>query len=95
MTMFPDLQPVPPVERLSAGRALTVRQKADVAAGRHPLMRGLRLLGNGETCGSCAHRVTVHGGARDYPKCEFRVTHSAASDCRAWWPACSQWEAKP
>lgn len=54
------------------------------------------------TCGSCYFRVVLsyHGGA--YPKCVFdprrsadntldmyaRVSHSAATDVRAWWPAC-------
>ena len=96
MTLFPDFD-VPTVEHperdpgLSAGRRLTLRQRADVTAGRHPLMRG-PLAGNGETCGTCVHRVLVQHN-RTYPKCDLTsMTCSAASDCRAWWPACPRWE---
>jgi hypothetical protein len=98
-SLFPDLEPVPVVpapvaEKLSAGRRLTLRQKADIAAGRHPLLSGMRLADNGETCGTCVHR-TPSRGEHSWPKCEYRVTRGAASDCRAWWPACTAWTAKP
>lgn len=54
-------------------------------------------------CGSCRWRVVASYHNRSYPKCAFpgtysaedyerfdppRVSHSAASDVRAWWPAC-------
>lgn len=111
-SLFPDLQPVDqtPVEvreQLSAGRRLTLRQKTDVEHGRHPLTRG-RLAGNGETCGSCAHRVLAGHHSRTYPKCALGIdpatepldkapyaNHSQATDCRAWWPACIDWQARP
>ncbi|HET6868929.1 MAG TPA: hypothetical protein VFH80_23660 [Solirubrobacteraceae bacterium] len=56
------------------------------------------------TCGSCYFREVLRWHARSYAKCVLpnplsgadapadriysRVTHSAASDVRAWWPAC-------
>ena len=60
------------------------------------------------TCGSCKWRQTVHYHNRAYPKCvhpggysgEDVVTlpplwhsHSAATDVRAWWPACTDYDA--
>lgn len=52
----------------------------------------------GRRCGNCRFRKLVHGGAQSYPKCAFgdgaRVSHGAATDCRAWWPACSDHEWK-
>lgn len=101
MTLFPDLEPINPAptemqEKLSAGRWLTLRQKADIDRGFHPLMRGMRLAGNGETCGSCIHRVIYSYHNRAYGKCDqIKAVHSAANDCRAWWPACQGWKAKP
>lgn len=55
------------------------------------------------TCGSCRWRKVVGYHDYRYPKCLFpgsmsaeqyetqvppRVSHSASSDVRAWWPAC-------
>lgn len=46
------------------------------------------------TCGSCVHRVDM-----GWPKCDANgpkaLTHSAATDVRAWWPACMSYEPKP
>lgn len=54
----------------------------------------------GARCGTCRFRVT--GG--QYPKCRWpdpgeyriaklpRVTHGPATDVRAWWPACTDWQ---
>jgi hypothetical protein len=57
----------------------------------------------GARCGSCRFRVP---GV--YPKCHWpnagdfhiavalvRVTHGPATDVRGWWPACSDYQAKP
>lgn len=96
---FPDLPraraPETVMDQLSAGRRLTIRQHADVEAGRHPLLRGLRLADNGETCGTCVHRTpsSAKTGQR-WPKCEFHVTNGAVSDCRRWWPACTAWKSR-
>ena len=53
------------------------------------------------TCGSCYFRAVERYHDHSYPKCWLpgpntsadrptypRVTHGAASDVRAWWPAC-------
>lgn len=57
-------------------------------------------------CGSCIHRINLGYHAGSYPKCtaprgvgadEYEahsprlVTHSAATDVRAWWPACTEY----
>lgn len=60
------------------------------------------------TCGSCVFRVLIGYHNGEYPKCLWpdgidagsgrrwpRVSHGAASDVRAWWPACPSYEAKP
>jgi hypothetical protein len=80
-----------PVESLSADRRRTLRQRADVDRGVHPLMGGKARPELG-TCGSCANRVKNHRG---FPKCEVGPrTFSASTDVRAWWPACDLYEAK-
>lgn len=100
--------PVEPGEKLSAGRRLTLRQAADLAKGRHPLTGGRLhpdaapaddREAPGARCGTCRFRVS--GG---YPKCRWpdpgeyrvaklpRVTHGPATDCRQWWPACTDWQ---
>lgn len=50
----------------------------------------------GPRCGDCAHRTPVNRGtSSSYPKCTYgghpwpRATGSAATDVRAWWPACT------
>lgn len=50
------------------------------------------------TCGSCWFRQTFRYHDGSYAKCYFgvtnedrrapRISHSAATDVRAWWPAC-------
>jgi hypothetical protein len=54
----------------------------------------------GETCGSCAHKVTKHTGGwnKSFVKCglmEKQWTHGAGTDIRAHDPACKFWERKP
>lgn len=57
----------------------------------------------GLRCGGCAYRQTITYHDRAYPKCVLpdrrgetsRATHSTASDVRAWWPACQDYEPKP
>jgi hypothetical protein len=57
------------------------------------------------TCGSCWFRHVIRYHGRSYPKCVFdprrdaddtldkyaRVSHSTATDVRAWWPACTDY----
>ncbi len=64
--------------------------------------------GHGHTCGDCHLRVLVRWHNRTYAKCAFgidphttplddapRASHGAASDVRAWWPACRDWVRMP
>lgn len=107
-----DMQPITlptpePVEKLSADRRRTLRQRADVERGVHPLTG--RRIHEDETrkCGNCSWRQLLDYHRRAYPKCMFpgaasadvyerfgppRVSHSAASDVRAWWPGCRDHE---
>ena len=49
----------------------------------------------GRTCGTCTHRI-LRGRHSTYPKCDRGpITNGAATDVRAWWPACTRWEPKP
>lgn len=101
-TLFPDLIPlelVPPepVEKLSADRRRTLRQRADVERGRHPLTGGRLIDDQSAKCGNCRFRVLFGHHDRAYPKCTHgdgapRATHSASSDVRAWWPGCTDHE---
>jgi hypothetical protein len=61
----------------------------------------------GPRCGTCSHRdLTTSNGTGPFPKClrgwpggsldqAPYASHGAATDCRAWWPACTYWEPKP
>lgn len=93
MSLF-DAEPltVAPPEPLSAGRRLTLRRQADLAAGRHPVTR-LYLLDPewGFTCGTCAHLRYQPGVAGSYPKCALRHSRSATTDVRLGWPACTRY----
>lgn len=88
VALFDGFEPGPEPATLSAGRRLTLRQRADVDAGRHPLTRG-PLAASG-TCGTCVHRTHNY---RSYPKCDLGpVSRGPATDVRAWWPACERHE---
>lgn len=94
-----------PKGRLSADRRRTLRQRRDVANGRHPLTGGKTYPELG-TCGDCRFRALVDHHSRTYPKCWWRPnrddreydfpppfhSNGAASDVRAWWPACEHHE---
>lgn len=86
----------PPADNRTRDRARTARQRRDVAAGRHPLTGGKTFPDRG-TCGTCIHRIRVTWHVKRYPKCDAAgtPTHGAATDVRAWWPACSQHEPRP
>lgn len=48
----------------------------------------------GETCGSCRHRVVRQLG-KGYQKCQLKLkhwTHGAGTDIKVYFPACSKWE---
>lgn len=94
---------------LSADRRRTKRQLERVRDGRHPLTRGpLHRLASTDAapgdetglpfrCGSCRFRRLERWHNRSFPKCVVfdgaRMSHSAATDVRAWWPACRDYEA--
>lgn len=92
-------------EGVSAGQWLTIRQRTAIEQGQHPLTKlPLHPLapadaqpsdrGRPHTCGDCAHRLILHWHDGTYAKCDVAgLTHSAATDCRAWWPGCTRWEA--
>lgn len=94
----------PPASDDSAGVRRTKRQIADVAAGRHPLTGGglnpkapadaRDKQAVGLRCGSCVHRIFQSGHGKTWPKCDAYgaayLTHGAATDVRAWWPACGR-----
>lgn len=87
----------PAAEPLSATQRLTVRNRAQLDRGIHPAT-GYRLAGNGQTCATCAHHVVVRWHNRIWHKCarhRLGESHSAASDIRTMWPACTLWEARP
>lgn len=89
-----DQPPAPePAEKMSADRRRTLRQRALIDAGVHPLTRTKTRPDLG-TCGGCAHRVlTATNGNRSWPKCDLReITHGPGSDVRRWWPACERFE---
>lgn len=131
---------VPEVDDRTHGQKLRDRQQARIAVGLHPLSIGGSIIrlhpdaprdankdddGGYPRCGTCVHRGSVGGHARDFPKCMIgcerrlltdeerarnvgtwresathhsylgpRVTGSDASDCKAWWPACVDYEPK-
>lgn len=113
--LFPGYEPPErPELDLSAGQRLTLRQSADIAAGRHPLTLTYTLVlplhpnadrerdatsGRSDplTCGSCVFRQRLGHHDYAYPKCTrpgAPISHGPATDVRAWWPACTHYEAK-
>jgi hypothetical protein len=56
----------------------------------------------GHRCGTCRFRIVEEYRSRSYPKCHWPdgtlnppyVTHGPASDVRAWWPACTEYQAE-
>ncbi len=99
-----DVTPAgPSLADLSAGQRLTVRQRRDVSAGIHPLMGGPlheradRTAKAADpknlpfTCGTCVNR-----DSHEYPSCKIGPrSRGAATDVRAWWPACPSYQVRP
>lgn len=79
---------------LSAGQRLTLRNNEMLTAGRHPATG--RSLDADHTCGECVHHKT-RSHDRTWHKCELHrlgMSHSASSDIRVGWPACSAFEGR-
>ncbi|MBT9255404.1 hypothetical protein KMZ30_07435 [Phycicoccus sp. KQZ13P-1] len=96
-----------PAEELSADRRRTLRQRAEIANGRHPLA-GAPLHAQAPTdpapggrplpftCGTCSHRQTHRHNSRSYQKCDLvPVTNGPGTDLRLWWPACINYDDTP
>lgn len=105
---MPEPSPTFETPGRSKGQIMTGRQARDIREGRHPLTGGALHENADRTahyadpkslayrCGSCVHRVLLRHHDYTYPKCDLSVmTHGTATDVRAWWPACPQWEAIP
>lgn len=108
--LFPGFEPPEPAASknpdLSADRRRTLRQAELIKFGTHPLGGTLHPdadrnahRDDGKTlplrCGTCVHRVILGYHTASYPKCDLTtMAHSAASDCRAWWPACTRYEVR-
>jgi hypothetical protein len=80
----------PSVEpKMSADRKRTFKRQQLIARGIHPATK-VKLLDNGETCGSCIHSVKADDR---WWKCELvSMSRGAGSDIRVSWPACQKWE---
>lgn len=115
-----DTEPVAPTPRVSPDRRRTLRQRAALDAGWHPLSLAFGHLllhadaapvddrqARGRRCGDCRYRMLGDWRhARSYPKCWHgyqhadaahpspppRISNGAATDVRAWWPACQDHE---
>jgi hypothetical protein len=81
-------------DALSYGQRLTLRQRDDVKAGRHPLA-GEPAHPELGTCGGCTFKQV--GGPHGWNKClepGSPRTSSQSTDVRAWWPACPRFQPK-
>jgi hypothetical protein len=106
---LPQIKHAPPPENLSQDQKRTRRQADILAAGYHPLglVIGIRVRlhedaapisdrkAGGLRCRGCRFRQVFGHHTRSYGKCvQASVSHSAASDNRAWWPACVRFQPK-
>jgi hypothetical protein len=96
--LFDGAYPTPPRQHLTDAQRRRNRQQGLIDSGLHPLSGSntpIPLLPReqGLTCGTCQHRVKIHGGAKAWPKCELGpATHGEATDVWASWPACTRYE---
>ena len=104
-TPYEVTRPDPLPADLSADQRRTLRQRRDIEQGRHPLA-GAPLheqaptdvapgdRGRPFTCGTCSHRSS--GSRYRWPKCDIGPqSRGAATDVRAWWPACIHYDDTP
>lgn len=101
---------MPPADKpwRGADARRTLRQKAVIGQGGHPL--GLHpAAADGRTCGNCRFRKAIGtGSSRSHPKCVIekgprsstgltncpfpRVSAGPGTDVRKWWPGCTDHE---
>lgn len=97
-----------PYAGLSADRRRTLRQAEQLGAGRHPLTRrplhpeaapADDRNAPGRRCGNCRFREVLGHHNKAFAKCVWTsgdvplyLSHGAATDVRAWWPACPEHE---
>lgn len=96
----------PEQPKLSPDRRRTIRQRDALAAGRHPigLLLGIPIklhadaapsddrTAAGLRCKTCKFRTVNPWGYGKCTRSDATTSHSAASDNRAWWPACVHFE---
>lgn len=80
-------------EKLSTDCRRTLRQRAALEAGVHPLIGG-PVRTDGSTCGNCANRIVHRYWKKSFSKCRIRGGGSAATDVRNKWPGCRYWVGK-
>lgn len=93
MTLF-DPAPLtigPDLTDLGRDARRTIRNRATLAGGRHPVT-GLQLLDPRweYSCADCAHLTANRPTNRTYWKCDLNATRGAATDLRKSWPACTR-----
>ncbi len=105
--LFGGYDPSPKPE-ISDDARRALRQQAGFLVGWHPVGGRVhpdadreRTPASGKrdplTCGSCQLRGLVGGHAKSFPKClrpGARITKGPATDVRAWWPACLDYQPK-
>jgi hypothetical protein len=89
--LFPgfDVPTAPPIDPgLSADRRRTLRQRAAVEAGRHPLTGGRLSDDPSAKCGNCRFRQLILHHDRTYPKCMWIPTSTDARELESarWMP---------
>lgn len=86
---LPDVPAAAP--GLSSGARRTLRQKAQLENGTHPVT-GRDTWPHG-TCGTCAHLLTTGESHRRYFKCGLVAnTAGPGTDIRKSWPACHRYD---
>lgn len=81
---------------LSPGRRATMRRRATIAKGFHPVTRKKLLTGEDRVCSDCEHFKRVSHRAKSYFKCfasnGLYVTRGPGTDLRVSDPACAMFK---
>lgn len=97
MTLFDPGPPLEPPPKLSTDARRTIRQRALLDGGTHPVTYlKLQPVELGRRCGNCQHLALKGGVAGRFYKCGALngryVTGGPATDLRLKWPACALWD---